>query len=103
MELVKVDVTTLGELEDLQRGRKANPETVQLFNEALAVIEEPGVYVGWERVYPDKKEAYDSVAKVVEYAKRRGYMLHQRLMPVYEDGQLIGYRCVVRASYRHEG
>lgn len=103
MSLVRVDTKELGDLDDMQRGRKPNPETVELFKSAVEAMEEPGAYVGWDRVYADKQAAYDSVATVIEYAKRRGYQLHQRLMPVYAgDGKLEGYRCVVRAAWRTE-
>ncbi len=99
MGLVQVDTKTLGDLEDFHRGRKANKATVELFKKAVEVMELSGVYVGWDKVYEDKQQAYDSVATVLEYAKRRGYILHQRLMPEYTDGKLKGYRCVVRAAW----
>jgi len=100
MGLIEVDTKTLGDLEDFTRGRKANKATVELFKKAVEAMGAPGVYVGWDKVYEEKQEAYDSVATVLEYAKRRGYIFHQRLMPEFSDGKLKGYRCVVRAAWR---
>lgn len=99
MAIITVNTRELGDLEDMQRGRKALPETIKLFQEAVNAMDTPGIYIGLDTVYHDKQEAYDSVAAVIEYGKRRGYKIHLRLMGVYEDEHLKGYRCVIRAGW----
>lgn len=96
MELVHVALEDLAELEEDRRGRKADERTVSLFREALRVREDRYCYVGTDEVFEDREDAWQSVAAVVAYARRRDFQMNQRIMPVVSDGQVVGYRCVVR-------
>lgn len=95
-DLVHIAPEELAAVEEDRRGRKADERTIRLFQEALKVRGDTYCYVGSGEVYPTRDEAWQSVAAVVAYARRRDFHMNQRIMPVIEDGRTIGYRAVVR-------
>lgn len=98
LEYVRLSPDQVAELDEERRGRKPDPDTVRLFEEALKVSGDTYCYVGDPTVYETTEEAWKSVQAVVNYAKRRDFKIVQRIVPVLDEDKVIGYRCVIRAE-----